>query len=109
MKAGIGMVAGCCGAFVGCPAEVALIRMTSDGNLPADQRRNYKSAFDALVRTGSRISVVECRNFSCMIGRENLAHQIKYFFVVLKLCGKQASFKVSISVEISVRDSRQNS
>jgi len=50
VKAGIGMVAGCCGAFVGCPAEVALIRMTSDGNLPADQRRNYKSAFDALFR-----------------------------------------------------------
>merc|ERR1719362_1303406 len=24
--------------------------MTSDGNLPADQRRNYKSVFDALIR-----------------------------------------------------------
>ncbi len=24
--------------------------MTSDGNLPADQRRNYKSVFDALFR-----------------------------------------------------------
>ena len=38
------------GAFVGTPAEVALIRMTSDGNLPVDQRRNYKSVFDALIR-----------------------------------------------------------
>ena len=52
VKAGIGMAAGCCGAFVGTPAEVALIRMTSDGNLPADQRRNYKNAFEALVRIG---------------------------------------------------------
>ena len=50
VKAGIGMAAGCCGAFVGTPAEVALIRMTSDGNLPASQRRNYKNAFEALVR-----------------------------------------------------------
>ena len=44
------MSAGASGAFVGTPAEVALIRMTSDGNLPADQRRNYKSVFDALIR-----------------------------------------------------------
>ena len=46
----VGMTAGACGAFVGTPAEVALIRMTSDGNLAADQRRNYKSVFDALIR-----------------------------------------------------------
>lgn len=49
-KAALGMTAGACGAFVGTPAEVALIRMTSDGNLPADQRRNYRSVFDALAR-----------------------------------------------------------
>lgn len=50
MKAGLGMAAGASGAFVGTPAEVALIRMTSDGSLPADKRRNYKSVFDALIR-----------------------------------------------------------
>ena len=50
MKAALGMTAGATGAFVGTPAEVALIRMTSDGNLPVDQRRNYKSVFDALIR-----------------------------------------------------------
>jgi len=50
MKAALGMTAGATGAFVGTPAEVALIRMTSDGNLPLDQRRNYKSVFDALFR-----------------------------------------------------------
>jgi len=50
MKAALGMTAGCTGAFVGTPAEVALIRMTSDGNLPVDQRRNYKSVFDAIIR-----------------------------------------------------------
>ena len=45
-----GMSAGGVGAFVGTPAEVALIRMTSDGSLPVDQRRNYSSVFNALAR-----------------------------------------------------------
>lgn len=45
VKAGLGMVAGMCGAFVGTPAEVALVRMTSDGRLPPEQRRNYSNAF----------------------------------------------------------------
>ncbi|KAH1026335.1 mitochondrial 2-oxoglutarate/malate carrier protein [Dendroctonus ponderosae] len=49
-KAGLGMAAGVCGAFVGTPAEVALIRMTADGRLPLNERRNYKSVFDALFR-----------------------------------------------------------
>lgn len=52
MKAGVAMVAGTCGAFVGTPAELCLIRMTSDGRLPPDQRRNYSNAFTALYRIG---------------------------------------------------------
>eukprot|EP01087_Luapelamoeba_hula_P001213 TRINITY_DN1095_c0_g1_i1.p1 TRINITY_DN1095_c0_g1~~TRINITY_DN1095_c0_g1_i1.p1 ORF type:complete len:312 (-),score=49.21 TRINITY_DN1095_c0_g1_i1:103-1038(-) len=43
-----GMSAGGIGAVIGTPAEVALIRMTSDGRLPPEQRRNYKNAFQAL-------------------------------------------------------------
>jgi len=50
MKAALGMCAGVVGAFVGTPAEVALIRMTSDGRLPAAERRNYKHVGDAIVR-----------------------------------------------------------
>lgn len=50
MKAGMGMAAGASGAFVGTPAEVALIRMTSDGSLPKEMQRNYKSVVDALLR-----------------------------------------------------------
>ncbi|XP_018429115.1 PREDICTED: mitochondrial 2-oxoglutarate/malate carrier protein isoform X2 [Nanorana parkeri] len=50
MKAAIGMTAGATGAFVGTPAEVALIRMTADGRLPPDQRRGYSNVFNALVR-----------------------------------------------------------
>lgn len=47
---GLGMVAGAAGAFVGTPAEVALIRMTADGRLPLAERRNYSGVFNALLR-----------------------------------------------------------
>nr|CDJ94199.1 Mitochondrial substrate solute carrier domain containing protein [Haemonchus contortus] len=50
MKATLGMGAGACGALVGTPADLALIRMTGDGHLPPEQRRNYKNVFDALIR-----------------------------------------------------------
>jgi len=49
-KAAIGMAAGAVGAFFGTPAEVSLIRMTSDGRLPLAERRGYKNVFDALIR-----------------------------------------------------------
>ncbi|CAH0401040.1 unnamed protein product [Chilo suppressalis] len=50
VKMGMGVFAGGCAALFGTPAEVALIRMTADGRLPAEQRRNYKNVVDALVR-----------------------------------------------------------
>ncbi|KAI4487978.1 hypothetical protein M0802_011637 [Mischocyttarus mexicanus] len=50
VKAALGVIAGGFGAFVGTPAEITLIRMTADGRLPFDQRRNYKNVFDALFR-----------------------------------------------------------
>lgn len=50
MRMGMGMSAGACGAFVGTPAEVALIRMTADGRLPPAERRNYSNVVNALTR-----------------------------------------------------------
>jgi len=47
---GMGVIAGGAGAFVGTPAEVSLIRMTADGRLPLNERRNYTSVFNALIR-----------------------------------------------------------
>lgn len=46
----MGMTAGAVGAFVGTPAEISLIRMTADGRLPPNERRNYKNVFDAMIR-----------------------------------------------------------
>jgi len=58
MKAVLGMAAGVTGAFVGTPAEVALIRMTADGRLPAAERRNYSSVFNALARIAKEEGVL---------------------------------------------------
>ncbi|XP_066250970.1 mitochondrial 2-oxoglutarate/malate carrier protein-like [Euwallacea similis] len=60
VKTCIGMFAGVCGAFVGTPAEVALIRMTSDGRLPPQKRRNYKNVVDALIRICREEGLTTC-------------------------------------------------
>lgn len=49
-RAGAGLAAGGLAAMVGNPADLALIRMQSDGLKPAAQRANYSSVVDALVR-----------------------------------------------------------
>lgn len=43
-------VAGSIGAFVGNPADVALVRMSIDKSIPTDQRKNYKHVFDVWFR-----------------------------------------------------------
>ncbi len=52
------MLAGICGAFVGTPAEISLVRMTADGRLPEAERRNYKSVFDAILRISRQEGVL---------------------------------------------------
>jgi len=47
-RAGAGLSAGGLAAMFGNPADLALIRMQSDGLKPAAQRNNYKSVFAAL-------------------------------------------------------------
>ena len=52
------LFAGAVGSFVGNPADLALVRMQSDNNLPVNERRNYKNVFDALTRTVSEEGVL---------------------------------------------------
>jgi len=47
-KAFAGLLAGAVGAFIGTPADLALVRMQADTTLPIDQRRNYKGVSDAV-------------------------------------------------------------
>ena len=49
-RAGAGLSAGGLAAFLGNPADLALIRMQSDGLKPVAERANYKSVVDALMR-----------------------------------------------------------
>ncbi len=44
------LFSGAVGSVVGNPADLALIRMQSDNNLPVNERRNYKNVFDAIIR-----------------------------------------------------------
>lgn len=49
-RAAAGLSAGGLAAFIGNPADLALIRMQSDGLKPAAERANYRSVLDALLR-----------------------------------------------------------
>jgi solute carrier family 25 oxoglutarate transporter 11 len=49
-KLGLGATAGFIGSLFGNPAEVCLIRMTADGNLPKEEQRGYTSVANALSR-----------------------------------------------------------
>ena len=52
------MFAGGIAAYIGTPAEVALIRMTADGRLPIAERRGYKNVFNAIYRISTEESVL---------------------------------------------------
>ncbi|KAI1912481.1 putative mitochondrial 2-oxoglutarate/malate carrier protein [Ophidiomyces ophidiicola] len=49
-RAAAGLTAGGIAAMIGNPADLALIRMQSDGLKPKEARANYRSVVDALVR-----------------------------------------------------------
>uniref|UniRef100_A0A2S2N6F5 Mitochondrial 2-oxoglutarate/malate carrier protein n=1 Tax=Schizaphis graminum TaxID=13262 RepID=A0A2S2N6F5_SCHGA len=42
------MSTGALAAFISTPTDIAVVRMTADGRLPEESRRNYKHVFDAL-------------------------------------------------------------
>eukprot|EP00959_Pyramimonas_sp_CCMP1952_P165996 3469439-Pyramimonas_sp.AAC.3 len=49
-KAACGIAGGGFGAVIGSPADLSLIRMQTDSQLPVGERRGYRHAGDALVR-----------------------------------------------------------
>lgn len=46
----IGALTGGVAAYLSCPMEVAVVRMSNDTTLPADRRRNYRNVVDTAVR-----------------------------------------------------------
>ncbi|KAL6554902.1 Mitochondrial uncoupling protein 5 [Orobanche gracilis] len=68
-----GLIAGGVGAAVGNPADVAMVRMQADGRLPPAQRRNYKSAVDAISQMSRSEGVVSLwRGSSLTVNRAML-------------------------------------
>eukprot|EP00606_Chrysophyceae_sp_TOSAG23-5_P000835 GSChrysophyteH2.ASY1.ANO1.1051.1 assembled CDS len=49
-RLGCGIASGSIAAFISCPAEVTLVRLSNDSTLPVEQRRNYKGVGDAFAR-----------------------------------------------------------
>jgi solute carrier family 25 (mitochondrial oxoglutarate transporter), member 11 len=49
-RVGIGAVTGGMAAYISCPMEVCVVRMSNDSTLPEAQRRNYKGVFDVARR-----------------------------------------------------------
>lgn len=49
-RVGIGALTGGMAAYISCPMEVAVVRMSNDSSLPKDERRNYKGVVDTATR-----------------------------------------------------------
>jgi len=45
-----GLSSGAAAAYLSCPAEVSLVRMANDAQLPVAERRNYKGVVDVAMR-----------------------------------------------------------
>lgn len=46
----VGALTGGIAAYISCPMEVAVVRMSNDSTLPVDERRNYKGLVDTTIR-----------------------------------------------------------
>ena len=49
-RVGVGAVTGGMAAYISCPMEVAVVRMSNDKTLPEAERRNYTSVFNTASR-----------------------------------------------------------
>eukprot|EP00568_Trieres_chinensis_P011307 CAMPEP_0183300584 /NCGR_PEP_ID=MMETSP0160_2-20130417/6959_1 /TAXON_ID=2839 ORGANISM="Odontella Sinensis, Strain Grunow 1884" /NCGR_SAMPLE_ID=MMETSP0160_2 /ASSEMBLY_ACC=CAM_ASM_000250 /LENGTH=313 /DNA_ID=CAMNT_0025463025 /DNA_START=97 /DNA_END=1038 /DNA_ORIENTATION=- len=49
-RVGIGAITGGMAAYISCPMEVAVVRMSNDSTLPVNERRNYKGVVDTATR-----------------------------------------------------------
>lgn len=49
-KIAMGSMSGAVGGFVGNPADMVMTRMSADGELPPEKRRNYTNAINAIGR-----------------------------------------------------------
>lgn len=79
-RLGCASAAGGIAAYISCPCEVSLVRMSNDATLPLDQRRNYKGVMDCATRIVNEEGVLAfwrgstpfvCR--ACLVGATQVA------------------------------------
>jgi len=49
-RVGVGAITGGIAAYISCPMEVCVVRMSNDSSLAKEERRNYKNVFDTASR-----------------------------------------------------------
>mmetsp|Transcript_22525 Transcript_22525/g.49777 ORF Transcript_22525/g.49777 Transcript_22525/m.49777 type:complete len:295 (+) Transcript_22525:49-933(+) len=79
-RLGLATAAGGMAAYISCPCEVSLVRMSNDATLPAAERRNYKGVMDCGMRIAREEGVTAfwrgstpfvCR--ACLVGATQVA------------------------------------
>ena len=50
VSVGVGAITGGIAAYLSCPMEVAVVRLSNDATLPVERRRNYKGVVDTAAR-----------------------------------------------------------
>lgn len=87
-------VAGAAGGFVGTPADMINVRMQNDIKLPAEQRRNYKHAFDGIHRVWreegfqrlfSGASMATSRAVLMTVGQLSFYDQVKQMLIATNI------------------------
>jgi solute carrier family 25 oxoglutarate transporter 11 len=97
-NAGASLVSGAIGSAIGNPADLCLVRMQNDLNLPEAERRNYKHVGDALMRTVKEEGIMAlwrgslptvCRamamNFSLLVPFEGMKKVLTPYISDLKM------------------------
>lgn len=89
-RVGMASLAGAAGGLVGTPADMINVRMQNDIKLPAESRRNYKHAFDGLIRVYreegpkrvfSGASTATSRAVLMTVGQLSFYDQVKIFLL----------------------------
>jgi len=57
-RVAVGAITGGFAAYISCPLEVALVRMSNDSSLPHSLRRNYTSVTNAMVRIANEEGIL---------------------------------------------------
>ncbi|PIK40352.1 hypothetical protein BSL78_22805, partial [Apostichopus japonicus] len=89
LKALIGMSAGAVGAFIGTPADLSLIRMTSDGSSCGTQSslREVEQLTDSLIQNRQKITPRPERGYTSVVNALARIVQEEGFFALWRGCG----------------------